>query len=483
MVPAVTQKQSIQTHVSIEAGDAASPAQLGSNESTPLLQRQQDDDGMPDGSSSSTQYSGNEFLKQRRFRRAMLLFFLVCFVVIAVGGMAEFIVSERKSASHNAATMSNATTTDFSDLVHVSDIGEYSVTYPRNLTTNDTFADLASLMLPVWLEASLMSLSVLTVDVDPAAVKGTRKCLLTTRDLLDVFSPVYSNRTSQWRDLRDQYKRGYELVGTFQDLDHGNVTYDATLWRERRTAVLQWKAAFVRYEGLHDAKVRSFLLNPKPRGCYHHKESHLFWSELIDDGDDDDDDTDTPDRPLPLPRGNDLATPSVQQLARVQLNHALKYLSSILAYDTVLSREHQLQYHNLRKEIRSFLDVYRLFGFVLFPNVDAADDRNFATAIDTLTESRQVLGNLNDHWEKLNLYREKKLHVEQQPVLEQQIAQLWNQFKEWSTRQHLAGAIQCLMDRMTMVGTSSTTTSSAPPRSSSSTSSAAEEKAEQTKMP
>jgi len=454
MAPAATQ-QSFQKHISIETADSSQRS--SSNESTPLLPLAAErEDGMAISSSK-------HLLKQRRIRRSLLLLFLVCFVLAVVGGMAAFIISERKSRTNNNAT------TDLSNLVHISDTGVYSVTYPRNLTTTDTFADLASLMLPVWLEASLLSLSVLTVDVDPAAVHGTRKCLLTTRDLLDVFSPVYSNRTRQWRDLRDYYKQGYELVGTFQDLDHGNITFDANLWAERRTAVLQWKTAFARYQALHDAKVRSFLWNPKPRGCYRHKESHLFWSELMD-GDDDDVDT----FPEHLPCGNDLATPSVQQLATEQLNHALNYLRSILEYDTVLSREHQLQYHNLRKEIRSFLDVYNLFGFVLFPQVNYGADKDFATAIDTLVESRQLLGNLNDHWEKLNLYREKKIQLEQQAVLEQQVAQLWNQFKEWSTRQHLAQAIQSLVDRMTSSSTSTASTGS------SSGSSVYDEKADQT---
>jgi len=223
----------------------------------------------------------------------------------------------------------------------------------------------------------------------------------------------------------------------FQDLDHGNVTYDAVLWAERRQNLLRWKTDFVRYERMH-RHIRAFLQNPSDYGCFDHKESHLFWAELVDDDDN--------DAQHPLPCGNDLATPSLQRLAVLQLNHAQTYLASIMHYDTVLSREHQLEYHNLRKELRSFLDEYSLLGFVLFPQKQL--NREQAEALDTLVQARAVLGNLNDHWEKFNLYRERHTHLAEQDVLQEQIAVLWNDFKVWAETNDLAGAIQTLIEDM-----------------------------------
>lgn len=337
--------------------------------------------------------------------------------------IAFFLYKEQQRWSSASAESSHLKT-----LVNISDSGLYVVTYPRNLTETDTFAALAQLMLPVWFEASLISLSVFTSTVDPSDVHNARKCLLTTRDLLDVFSPVYSNRNPLWQDLRGYYKHGYELAGSFQDLHDGHVTFDQDLWHLRRQALLEWKVKFERHVGRHN--LRYFLLHPSQSGCFDHKESHLFWAELA-----------MVDTDHPLPCGNDLATTSLQQLAVVQLNNALDYLGVIMEYDVVLSREHQLQYHNFRKEIRSFVDEYNLFGFVLFPSIGKED----LAAIDTLIYSRLLLGELNDHWEAFNLYRDEGETQAEQPKLVKNINMEWNDFKEWSQTSNLSGAIQSLV--------------------------------------
>lgn len=116
--------------------------------------------------------------------------------------------------------------------VHVSSEGVYSVIYDTGI--NDTspeldsfisypvkkcFAELALVMLPPWYTASRMAMNdVLQQEtMDPSNVKNARQVLLTTRDLLDVFSPVYPSH-SQWGNVRNLYKDGYELVGYYQDL-------------------------------------------------------------------------------------------------------------------------------------------------------------------------------------------------------------------------------------------------------------------------
>jgi hypothetical protein len=436
------QKQSLQTHISIENGSAH---QHNKNENTPLLTA----NGSVEGTGrKDDDQSLHGFLQRRRRRRCLIVVFMLIFMVGVVGSIALSLVKEEQTKHDFQVKEQN-----LRNHVHIDDTtGECTVTYSRNLTTTDTFADLAKLMLPVWLEASFMAINVLTPSVEPSNVKGVRKCLLTTRDLLDVFSPVYTNYNTQWKDLRGYYKDGYEIIGPFQDLDHGQVTYDATLWKQRRRRVLHWKAVFQRYTRLRHNRLFQFLSSPSPNGCYDHKESHLFWQEDSESEMDDDESSPRQLQQDRVPCGNDLATPSLQGLATLQLNHALAYLQSILQYNTVLSREHQLEYHNLRKEMRSFLDEYSLFDFVLFPNVSTENREEFRAALVTLVNARNLLGELNDDWEKYNLYKTRNIHPKEQKELETQIAAQWTQFKEWaatgSPTDRLSNALQTLLDMM-----------------------------------
>ena len=373
----------------------------------------------------------NKSLEYHRKReRHLLVRLLVGIMIVAAVSMA--IVLYRHQVARRRA--SDEARSYLQSLVGVSSSGKYTVTYPRNVTKNDTFADLAKLMIPVWFEASLLSLSVFNDTVKPSDVYDARKCLLMTRDLLDAFSPVYTNETRVWGRLRRQYKQGYELAGSFQDLHDGNVTYDKRLWRTRRRELLVWRhqfESFVERRGF----IRTYLLHPSHDGCYTHEEvSHLFWAVA--------------DRP---PCGDDPAQSSLQQLAIIQLNKALDYFHVIMEYDKVLSRAHQLQYHNFRKELRSFLDEYKLFGFVLFPTTtmkELNEKEKILVAIRALEKSRKLLGKLNDHWEAYNLYREKNTEKTAQTDLATQIEEEWTRFKTWSEKNDLACAIQTLLDAL-----------------------------------
>jgi hypothetical protein len=63
----------------------------------------------------------------------------------------------------------------------------------------------------------------------PDDVRSARKHTLTLRDLLDVYSPVFSNSSTAgddlWGQLRGFMDIGYTLLGDFQDLAHSGVNY------------------------------------------------------------------------------------------------------------------------------------------------------------------------------------------------------------------------------------------------------------------
>jgi hypothetical protein len=335
---------------------------------------------------------------------------------------------------HNSTTTPmtpTATTTSRSSTTTItpSTLGGGDNSDNRN-TNHRMFAELALMMLPPWYTASRMAMNNALQDskMDPANVKQARQVLLTTRDLLDVFSPVYPTN-SLWKTVRTLYKDGYELVGYFQDLDHAHVLYDEELWNERKHDVLQWKSDFEYFDARHD--IHTFLRdNVDMVGCYDHAESHLFWGEL--DGS--------------LPCGNDVATASLQKLASVQLHNALDLLQQSMTFDSVLDVSKQEIFHDFRKEIRSFLDECDLFEFVLLPTYQ--NDKMIKQSLKTLTMAHKLLGKVNDDWTAYDLYVQRNEHLEKQKQLANEISTGWDDFKAWSISSDLQGSIQYLLDEM-----------------------------------
>ena len=318
---------------------------------------------------------------------------------------------------------------------------DFHVQYSTNTTTNNnnnnnniiissssTFADLAKVMLPPWYDASVLALhhvllqqskpdnrttSTSTTEVtstqvplvlDPSKVKQARKVFLTTRDLLDVFSPVYASHSS-WVTIRQLYKVGYEVVGDFQDLDHAHVEYttDDPIFEERHRAVMDWTEHFLALQSRQS--LRTFLVDKvHDQGCFDHAQSHLFWGDDTVDMD-----TSSNADPVvvqaPLPCGGDSATTSLNTLALLQLTKAQKYWTEIQTYESILQVEHHESYHNLRKEIRSLLDEYQLFDFVMFPAQSSeADKSRVQDAIQVMGEAFHTLGVLNDDWTAFSIY-------------------------------------------------------------------------------
>lgn len=337
--------------------------------------------------------------------------------------------------------------------------GDYAVRYARNVTVNTTFADMARILLPSWYQATRLALEEDVTDDDvgddssgspsnhtmnPATIQNARKVLLKTRDLLDVCSPVFPTN-GMWKRVRSYFRDGYQVLGEYQDLDHAHVAYSPELWKDRRQAVLDWKAGFERFARRNDNLLPFFFHGVDPNGCYSHDESHLFWGELEDSdygykhtgrGDS------TPARSLPC--GTDLATDSLQQLGTVQLTKALTYWKQVSAYESVLSVEHRENFHNLRKELRSFIDEYDLVGSVMFP----ADMSRVKRYMKTLKTARGLLGQINDDWTAYDIYVTRNEHKKEQTILAVQIDDEWHAFLVWAQKKDLEGTIQGVMDVM-----------------------------------
>jgi len=365
--------------------------------------------------------------------------------------------------------------------------GEYSVDFDLStepiVPAETTFVDLAKIMLLPWYEASLMA-----VESDPAwtgrhgdgdnghgitpsNVKEVRRALLMTRNMLDVFGPVFPSKMHQgkdkslWRELRKQYRNGYQKLGYLKDLD--GLTYSQELVKARVDEVLAWKIEFVAFQKKH--RIRHFLYTPSvskgggldPEGCYNHKSSHLFWSETAT-----------------VPCGTDIGTTVLRKLGSVQLSQSLVFLNEIREYTTVIPQLHEVHFHNLRKELRVFLDGYNLFGKVLVPTksnstststrtidtssstatesvVDQqtdknnqADDQLLIEELQTLNTAQIKLGKINDKWTAHQIYVTNNSHKEKQQPLAKEVDKLWMKFLTWQDEQKLEDCINDVKKRM-----------------------------------
>ena len=309
---------------------------------------------------------------------------------------------------------------------------------PQVADASTTFQSLAQKMMPAWYQETVSNMPIFTSTVLPGDVYKTRKILLKTRDLLDVFSPVYPNTTrtsdgtNMWRLVRHYLNQGYMIVGTFQDLHNAHVMYSQEQMQALRDEVLEWRDDFAYFRETHNDTVK-FLASPT-RSSYRHKESRLFWKdEQI------------------LPSGRDVATDSLRILGTKQLHRVLEYLWLAYPYVSVLDEEAHVHYHNLRKELRSVVDEFELFGSIMYAITPKTN-----SAMKVLMRARKLLGDINDDWTAYSIYVENDEYYSEQTRLAKAIDDGWAYFQMWVHESNFEGAVQYLLENLnpTMPGTS-----------------------------
>ncbi len=476
-----------------------------------------------------------------------------------------------------------------------------------SLPSDITFADLAGMMLPIYFQKTVrLCISTITpatinhtsfdegsnvtttsisrtTSVMPGDVFKLRKTMLKTRDMLDVFSTVYSTQSSLddysdekhndallimnfepwkkvdeegegifesnyrnsgmddtkrisdaeqqngrrmrhheirpkikdlWYTLRKFLDRGYTLIGDFQDLDHAKIMHSSAQLAQYQLKVWQWCDEFMTYVTENrrlislylslPCKTRKEKKNKQQHQCryVHSHTSHLFWGSLHSKRD--------------LPDGNvDKATHVLGRLGYMQLGRAQAYLVDVLTREHVIStmttksgddaqdeaedseNEVHETYHNLRKELRSFLDELDLFGDLLLPNSsivpEIVSDRFSAVeegqpvlvspsssptaqtptsspttqtptssptflsststlvhvqtdlAVDVLRNVRNILGDLNDSYVAYAKYVEWDEYLKERLELQQVVETQWGQFRAWAQDVDLTGKLNFLM--------------------------------------
>jgi hypothetical protein len=353
-----------------------------------------------------------------------------------------------------------------------------------------------------------------------------RKTILKTRDLFDIFSPVYPRKlrllgrqktgeeqeednmpggerkmkkkgrgkhqrndkeeilhktkknhhtvVDVWKILRRFLDDGYMLLGDFQDLNHAKISYTPKRLHQYQLQVWNWKEEFVAFVAQNHEGIMDYLSHACPskmekqeqelslanikssssqsqrkgkeerkqtpsRSCSytHSKSSHLFWGQ-------------TPSSQRP--DGNaDEASMVLSRLCSTQLSRALVYLNQVLAVDLVVDDKavnqevHEI-YHNLRKEIRSFLDTVDLFEQQLL----MADSKieQYKEGVSLLKKTKKLLGDLNDEVVAYSKYVEWNEYPEEQEKLKSYISVDWSEFQGWAQEVDLGGKLQSLADDM-----------------------------------
>jgi len=491
-------------------------APISPNESDPLL-------SLP-GKTASTVRKNKRKRQKRNCRLLSIAIGLLAFVFV---GMAVVKKASKDSSAESAAPSSilGRARAARSRVSFDEESGEYAVNWDMAastttstttssaessksesvITPSTTFSELADIILLPWYEASIIAVlddpvwdfkqyknsnDDFDIAIDPRSIYAVRKVLLITRSMLDVFSPVFPDTPdskkkhkirsssgeekdrSLWKKLRNLYRKGYQKAGRLHDLK--DLTYSKELYKTRLDEVLEWKQDFVNFQKTH--RIRRYLYSNfdgdhgvggiDPNGCYYHKASHLFWADSSR---------------LSLPCGNDSGTTSLRRLASVQIEHSLHYLDVIQNYTTVMPRDHEINFHNLRKELRIFVDEFEWFGDVLMPNddenerdsdidsdqtdVDGDDDEvddddesssssssssstSLEDTVDLLRSAQGRLGDINDKWTAHDIYVQDDSHRKKQTKLATKTDELWIKFLRWEAKKDLRGTMERLLQRL-----------------------------------
>lgn len=227
----------------------------------------------------------------------------------------------------------------------------------------------------------------------------------------------YPVNSDLWKTLRKYLDEGYTIIGSFQDLDHASIQYSEDQLASSQREVWAWYVDFMTWIEREYLVIMRYLSHPCPErkskslksgkkassdtSCRfdHSHSSHLFWGGTAEQ--------DLPDGKV------EMACVALGRLGSAQLQRARGYLDMLWDKQHVIpavdvdepiekvraavlgrkrhsdNREDENQhsnydapveeaedetpvheiYHNLRKELRSFLDEVDLFGTLLLPGV------------------------------------------------------------------------------------------------------------------
>ena len=298
-----------------------------------------------------------------------------------------------------------------------------------------TMGDLAKATLPGRYTDMVKQLSIFDNEtIHPIETAEVRKVILKTRDMLDVFSPVYpdtdlrhSKNVDIWGELRIRIAHGYQVIGEFLDFDHAHMMYSSKEEDKLRTKILVWRSSFLAFEKKH--KVSRYLSHPSRDHDHfeHRKESRFFWK----------------DWKSKRPRGYSSAVKSLAGLGQQQVEVILGYYREVFPEVSVLEVDVQEVYHNVRKALRAMIDENEILGKFMFPEDSGVED-----TMNMMVLAKKYLGDMNDNWTARQHYIEKNEYPDEQVRLAELVDRAWDDFKKWSIEVRFEASLQALSDRL-----------------------------------
>jgi len=261
----------------------------------------------------------------------------------------------------------------------------------------------------------------------PSSVKNLRKAILGTRNMLDVFVYAYPNSTGSkkkdlWHTLRNELDSGYELIGTFQDLDHSNVSYSQQDVIRLRTPCIIWIKNF--YKSAEKHNYRDYIRNPSCHTLYHRPSLAGFFWKLT---------SVVPSLLLSGPQNIGLLLRSLLAVARTTYDR-------VLTLQNITDPNNQHHFHAFRKLNRGIISLENDFGHKVFVPEKC---ENFAHAGDVVQEIYDEIGKLNDYYVSYEYY-ESNGELDKAETAKQQAEQKWEEIVAWMKIQNVPEMFECL---------------------------------------
>jgi hypothetical protein len=375
-----------------------------------------------------------------------------------------------------------------------------------------TFGRLAGKMVPTWyqqtlhavnqtaqlfLEPTSGSSSINVADINftserydhERTIYQTRMLLRHTRELLDIFHPVYSqllgdprgavrtvtspkfanatnNNTANAPDetnaelfqaIHTFLKDGYKVLGGIRNVTLTDVTDEGCECGSTVT-FRQWNDDFAAFRQSHSDEIIQMFktssaststiqghnadnTNTPAGGSSMEKQSPLFWKDV-----------NSP------PNAHHLASAAMARLGMVQLVRIQTSLNALEAmqskhssWNPKKSKAHPVidTIHQIRQEIRAVTDQQDLFQDFFIPLKEDPDK-----SMVLLKETRALLGTIRDDWgkfvEEYKLQKAHKLVVKRKArkKLKSSIEMQWKGFQWWTKAVDLNGVLQQLIDGM-----------------------------------
>ncbi|MBK7858501.1 MAG: CHAD domain-containing protein [Archangiaceae bacterium] len=310
-----------------------------------------------------------------------------------------------------------------------------------------TFAELAHEDVPGLFDQALRALQYVGADTSPDDVKirGVRKSIERLRNHLDLFASVYPlDGEHGWGQLRKQVDAVYEALGQLKDLHDSGLALSASLgWSDvpsdltgaaaklhdevmpqRRQRLVDACATFEANAPAFRAMLASPLEAPTQLEKHDAKDSRFYWGGVKAN-----------------PKPTETGLQSIRRLLEKQAGLARTNSKNVTALDSPFGKKSEREFHDLRKRVRSLINVAAYFPEVFAEPAHGADlQRKLYSLV-------LEFGDVEDRLVRLHTAAELG-DLEDRATAETEVLNLWPHLMRWQREQQIEGLLQDFADAL-----------------------------------